>query len=97
MTTVLPVAPVASAPAFSRMVSDAEAGRFDVLVCESIDRLGRKLADVADLFDRLAFGGIQVHATSIGLLTAMHDAASVRRGHSGHRLRQGFVGRQRMM
>ena len=56
----------------SRMVSDAEVGRFEVLICESIDRLGRKLADVADLFDRLTFRGIQVHATSIGLLTPMH-------------------------
>jgi DNA invertase Pin-like site-specific DNA recombinase len=35
----------------SRMTADAEAGRFDVLVCEAIDRLGRKLSDVADLFD----------------------------------------------
>src|SRR5947209_864133 len=40
---------------FQRMLADAEAGRFDVLVCEAIDRLGRKLADVADLFDRLSF------------------------------------------
>jgi len=56
----------------SRMLSDAEAGRFDVLICESIDRLGRKIADVADLFDRLTFRGIQLHATSIGLLTPMH-------------------------
>jgi hypothetical protein len=54
------------------MLADAEAGRFDVLVCESIDRLGRKLADVADLFDRLSFRGIRVHATSIGLVTQMH-------------------------
>jgi site-specific DNA recombinase len=43
-----------------------------VVVCESIDRLGRKLADVADLFDRLTFQRIEVHATSIGLLTQMH-------------------------
>jgi DNA invertase Pin-like site-specific DNA recombinase len=56
----------------ARMSSDAEAHKFDVLVCESIDRLGRKLADVADLFDRLSFLRIQVHATSIGLLTPMH-------------------------
>jgi DNA invertase Pin-like site-specific DNA recombinase len=59
-------------PGFQRMLADAEAGRFDVLVCESIDRLGRKLADVADLFDRLSFHGVRVHATSIGLVTQMH-------------------------
>ena len=33
---------------------------------------GGKLADVADLFDRLTFHGIQIHATSIGLVTQMH-------------------------
>ena len=59
-------------PGFQRMLADAEAGRFDVLVCEAIDRLGRKLADVADLFDRLSFRGVRVRATSIGLVTQMH-------------------------
>ena len=42
-------------PGLVRLGSKAEAGRFDVVVCEAIDRLGRKLADVADLFDRLTF------------------------------------------
>jgi site-specific DNA recombinase len=57
---------------FLRMVADAESGRFDVLVCEAIDRLGRKLADVASLFDRLSFRKVAVHATSLGLVTQMH-------------------------
>jgi site-specific DNA recombinase len=54
------------------MMLDAEARRFDVIVCEAIDRPGRKLADVADLFDRLTFHGVQIHATSIGVVTQMH-------------------------
>jgi site-specific DNA recombinase len=58
-------------PGFQRMLHDAESRRFDVIVCEAIDRLGRKLADVADLFDRLTFHGVQIHATSIGLVTQM--------------------------
>ena len=56
----------------ARLMTDAEGSKFDFVVCEAIDRLGRKLADVADLFDRLTFRQIQVHATSIGLLTQMH-------------------------
>ena len=56
----------------ARLMTDAEAGGFDIVVCEAIDRLGRKLSDVADLFDRLTFRQIQVHTTSIGQLTAMH-------------------------
>lgn len=34
-------------PGYRRLLSDAEAGLFDVLVCEAVDRLGRNLADVA--------------------------------------------------
>jgi DNA invertase Pin-like site-specific DNA recombinase len=56
----------------ARMTADAEAGKFDVPVCEAIDRLGRKLADVADLFDRQTFRRMQVHATNIGQLTPKH-------------------------
>ena len=41
--------------AFQQMQADAEGGRFDVILCEALDRLGRKLADVADLHDRLSF------------------------------------------
>jgi DNA invertase Pin-like site-specific DNA recombinase len=59
-------------PGFARLTADAEAGKFDILVCAAIDRLGRKLADVADLFDRLTFHGVQIHTTSIGIITQMH-------------------------
>ena len=59
-------------PGLVRLGSEAEEGRFDVVVCEAIDRLGRKLADVADLFDRLTFRRIEMHAVSIGKLTQMH-------------------------
>jgi site-specific DNA recombinase len=57
---------------YQRMLLDAEASRFDMLVCEAIDRLGRKLSDIADLFDRLSFRRIAIHATSLGQVTQMH-------------------------
>jgi len=41
--------------AFQQMQADAEGGRFDLILAEALDRLGRKLADVADLHDRLSF------------------------------------------
>ncbi len=37
-----------------------------------LDRLGRKLADVADFHDRLTFFGVDVHAVGLGLVTQMH-------------------------
>src|SRR5579875_2312333 len=41
-------------PGFQRLVLAAEAGEFDVVVCEAVDRLSRRLSDVAALHDRLA-------------------------------------------
>ncbi len=59
-------------PGLQKLLRDAERRHFDVLICEAIDRLGRKLADVATMYDRLSFLGIKVHATSVGPVTQMH-------------------------
>ena len=59
-------------PDFQRLLADAEARRFDVVVAEAIDRLGRKLADVADFFDRLTFHGVKLHVANSGEVTPMH-------------------------
>ena len=59
-------------PGFQRLLLDAKANAFDVVVCEAIDRLGRKLSDVADFFDQLSFHRVQIHAAQIGLVTQMH-------------------------
>ena len=59
-------------PGLVRLGSEAEAGRFDVVVCEAIDRLGSKLADVANLFDPLTFRRFEMHAVNIDKLTQMH-------------------------
>jgi DNA invertase Pin-like site-specific DNA recombinase len=59
-------------PAYQQMLADAEAGQFDVVVTEALDRLGRRLSDVAHLYDRLEFRGIGLHAVNIGQVTTMH-------------------------
>ena len=59
-------------PGFLRMIADAEAGRFDVLVCEAADRLARKLSDLSALHDRLTFAKVEMHAVKVGQLTMMH-------------------------
>jgi site-specific DNA recombinase len=61
-------------PGFQKMLGDAEHRRFDVVVTESIDRLGRRLADVADLHDRLSFLGIRLFALNVGEVTPIHTA-----------------------
>jgi site-specific DNA recombinase len=59
-------------PAFQQMQADAEQRRFDVIVVEALDRLSRKLADVADLHDRLSFLRIGLHTVATGEITPMH-------------------------
>ena len=39
---------------------------------EALDRLGRKLAVIADLYDRCAFAGVKLVAVNVGEITAMH-------------------------
>ena len=43
-------------PAYQQLLADLDCGLFDVVVVEALDRLGRMLADVADLHDRCTFG-----------------------------------------
>ena len=87
-------------PGFQRMLADAEARKFDIIVCEAIDRLGRRLADVADVYDRLSFRGIQIHATAIGHVTQMHlgimgTMAQMTLADLGAKTKRGQLGRAR--
>src|SRR6202795_2398237 len=59
-------------PQYQQMIADGEAKHFDVLVCEALDRLGRKLADIADLHDRLTFAGVKIHTVATGEVTQLH-------------------------
>ena len=59
-------------PDYQKLLIAAGEGRFDVVVCEALDRLGRRLADVAALHDQLSFQNIRLHAASTGEITPMH-------------------------
>jgi site-specific DNA recombinase len=59
-------------PDYQRLLADLDRGLFDVVVVEALDRLGRKLADVADLHDRCTFAGITLFAVNVGEIGAMH-------------------------
>ena len=57
---------------FATMLADAERGQFDVVVCEALDRLGRRLADMAELYDRLSFRRVALHTGSEGRISELH-------------------------
>jgi DNA invertase Pin-like site-specific DNA recombinase len=59
-------------PGYQELSGDLDRGLFDVVVVEALDRLGRKLADVAALHDRLGFAGIKLYAVATGEITGMH-------------------------
>jgi site-specific DNA recombinase len=59
-------------PKYQALLSDVDRGVFDVIVVEALDRLGRKLADVADLHDRCTFVGVRLHAVNVGEIGTMH-------------------------
>jgi DNA invertase Pin-like site-specific DNA recombinase len=57
---------------YQQMIADAEQHSFDIIVSEALDRIGRKLSDVAELHDRLQFLGIPLHAVKLGEVTTLH-------------------------
>ena len=92
-------------PGYQKLLEDARNGAFDAVVAESLDRLSRDQADVANLFKHLAFLDIQLVTLSEGEITELHVglkgtmnalylkdlAQKTRRGLEG-RVRQGKSG-----
>ena len=85
-------------PAFQKLLVDASRKHFDIVVCEAIDRLGRRLADTADLQDQLAFHGIRLFTPSLGEITQIHVAvmgmmAQMALKDLGEKTKRGQLGR----
>ncbi len=59
-------------PAFQRLLQDARASAFDLVIAEALDRLSRDQEDVAGLFKQLKFQGIQLITLSEGEITELH-------------------------
>jgi len=55
-------------PAYQRMQALAQQRGFDVLLAEGLDRLNRRLANGAQLYDLLTFLNIQIHTLQDGLI-----------------------------
>lgn len=58
-------------PEFQRMMRDAKAGRFQVIIIEALDRFSRNLADTARLFDELKFQNVEIQTLSGGTVNTM--------------------------
>ena len=58
-------------PGFQAMMADIGHRKFDIVLAESLDRIGRRVADVAALHDDLSFNGIALHTVATGEITAL--------------------------
>jgi site-specific DNA recombinase len=84
-------------PGLQYLMSQAREDRFDLVVAESMSRLGRDQGDRADIRKRLAFAGVKLATPSDGIVSSLTDGiravidsqyledlkVSVRRGMAG--------------
>lgn len=87
-------------PGYQQMISDAKAGKFDVLVAEGLDRLSRDQADIAALYKELVFREIPIVTVAEGEISEMHiglkgTMAALYVKDLGHKTRRGQEGRVR--
>ena len=59
-------------PGIQRLLMDAKAARFDLIVTESLDRLSRSQADIAALYEKLSFLGVRIETLADGHVTEIH-------------------------
>jgi site-specific DNA recombinase len=84
-------------PGIQRLLADARAGRFDLVLTEAIDRLARDQEHIAWLYKRLRHAGVKIVTLADGEISAIHIglkgtmaalfledlAAKVKRGQRG--------------
>lgn len=59
-------------PGVQALLQDAQAGRFDVVLAEALDRVSRDQADVATLFKHLKFAGVEIVTLAEGAISELH-------------------------
>lgn len=59
-------------PGIQTLLRDAQAGQFDVVLAEALDRVSRDQADVATLFKRLQFAGVTIVTLAEGEISELH-------------------------
>ncbi len=59
-------------PGIQELLSDAQAGHFDIILSEALDRISRDQEDVAAVFKRLRFAGVSIVTLSEGEISELH-------------------------
>jgi len=53
-------------PGLRALMEEAEAGRYNIVLAESLDRFGRDIGDVANLHKQLTYRGVELHTVADG-------------------------------
>ncbi len=59
-------------PGIQSLLRDAQAGQFDLVLAEALDRISRDQADVATLFKHLQFAGVPIVTLAEGQISELH-------------------------
>jgi site-specific DNA recombinase len=59
-------------PGMQMLLQDAQAGKFEVIVSEAIDRLSRDQEDIAHIYKRTRFAGVRIVTLSEGDVNELH-------------------------
>ena len=59
-------------PGIQELITDANSGRFQILLTEAMDRLSRDQEDIAGLFKRMSFAGVKIVTLSEGEINHLH-------------------------
>lgn len=59
-------------PGIQRLLADARAGAFNLVLAEALDRVSRDQADVATLFKHLRFAGLRIVTLAEGEISELH-------------------------
>ena len=59
-------------PGIQMLLQDAQAGQFDMVLAEALDRISRDQADVATLFKHLKFAGVPIVTLAEGEISELH-------------------------
>jgi site-specific DNA recombinase len=54
------------------LMQDAQSGKFDLLLTESLDRISRDQEDIAGVYKRLRFAGVKIYTLSEGEIAELH-------------------------
>jgi len=59
-------------PGIQKLMQDAQGGKLDVILAESLDRISRDQEDIAGVYKRLRFAGVQIITLSEGPVSELH-------------------------